>query len=57
MLEKGIIYGVKGGLDRLDAYATTTLGTWTDSMGSSDREPDTASVDLTSVGEISALSI
>ena len=31
MLEKGIIYGVKGGLDRLDAYVTTT-GTETDSM-------------------------
>ena len=33
------------------------MGTETDSMGCSDREPDTGSVDLTSVGEMPALEL
>ena len=57
MLEKGINYGVNGGLDRLDVYATITLGTQTDSMGCSDREPDSGSVFPTSVGEMPALDL
>jgi hypothetical protein len=57
VLDKGINFGINGGLDRLDINESITTETKTDSMGCSDREPDTESVFPTSVGEISALSI
>jgi hypothetical protein len=58
VLEKGISFGLNGGLDRLDMLENSkNIGFRTASMGCSDREPDTGSVFSTSVEEISALSI